>query len=182
MLDEQLQDYVEDNNLYSKDISAVGDFFGHRMGFLTTLVSMATWNIISRKKLKDNFSEIRLMVESVFAGQIVIEILKSTTKRIRPNEKSNRSFPSGHSGCAFGMATTLHKLYGKKVGIPAYSVAFFVASSRINDNKHYLSDVIAGGVIGILMARGFSTLYQNKLQLVPNISMNNISLNLNYYF
>jgi len=39
------------------------------------------------------------------------------------------------------------------MGIPAYSVAAFVALSRMEKNVHYLSDVVMGATIGYIVGR-----------------------------
>jgi hypothetical protein len=43
----------------------------------------------------------------------------------------------------------LRRHYGWKVGVPATLVAAYVATARVHDNKHYLSDVIFGAAMGI---------------------------------
>jgi membrane-associated phospholipid phosphatase len=43
--------------------------------------------------------------------------------------------------------------YGWKVGLPAYSLAGLVAVSRLQRNKHYLSDVLAGATLGYIAGR-----------------------------
>jgi membrane-associated phospholipid phosphatase len=47
----------------------------------------------------------------------------------------------------------LQRHYGWKVGVPATVVAAYVATARVHDNKHYLSDVIFGGAMGIAAQR-----------------------------
>jgi hypothetical protein len=66
---------------------------------------------------------------------------------------NNLSFPSGHSASAFATAGVLQRHYGWKVGVPATVVAAYVATARVHDNKHYLSDVIFGGAMGIAAER-----------------------------
>jgi membrane-associated phospholipid phosphatase len=39
-----------------------------------------------------------------------------------------------------------------------------VATSRIHDNKHYLSDVIFGAALGTAIGRGFALGYQDRLR------------------
>jgi hypothetical protein len=59
------------------------------------------------------------------------------------------SFPSGHATFAFATATSLSCVSRKKiVPIIAYTLAGSVALSRIHDNKHWSSDVLAGAAIG----------------------------------
>jgi membrane-associated phospholipid phosphatase len=47
----------------------------------------------------------------------------------------------------------LQTKFGWKAGIPAYAMASWVAASRLQSNRHYLSDVIAGATIGVLAGR-----------------------------
>jgi membrane-associated phospholipid phosphatase len=69
--------------------------------------------------------------------------------RLRPNEKDNHSYPSGHSSVAFATATMYQMWYGWKAGVPAYTFAIITAFQRLDDNQHWLSDVIMGATIGI---------------------------------
>jgi membrane-associated phospholipid phosphatase len=63
------------------------------------------------------------------------------------------AFPSGHTSATFATASVLHARYGWKTGLAAYGAASFVGWSRVRDRKHWLSDVIVGGAIGILSGR-----------------------------
>jgi hypothetical protein len=86
-------------------------------------------------------------------GQAYAQALKFTVGRERPDGSNDYSFPSGHSASAFATATVLQRHYGWKVGVPATVVAGYVATARVHDNKHYLSDVIFGGAIGVAAQR-----------------------------
>jgi hypothetical protein len=65
-------------------------------------------------------------------------------------KKENTSFPSGHTSSIFSIATLLAWEYKGKPAVAAisYSIAGLVALSRIYDNKHWFTDVIAGAVLG----------------------------------
>lgn len=82
------------------------------------------------------------------------EGFKNTTGRTRPyNEYERNSFPSGHTMTAFTSATLLHKEYGgisPWYSIGGYACASFVGISRILNNKHWTSDVLAGAGMGIM--------------------------------
>ena len=84
--------------------------------------------------------------------QATVQAVKFGAGRQRPDGTS-QSFPSGHSAAAFATATVIHHEFGWKAGIPAYAVAGFVASSRVQMRRHYISDVIAGATVGILAGR-----------------------------
>jgi membrane-associated phospholipid phosphatase len=78
--------------------------------------------------------------------------VKVAVQRTRPDGTSY-SFPSGHAASSFASATVLQQHFGWKAGIPAYAVASYVAASRIQDNRHYLSDVVFGATIGLVAGR-----------------------------
>ena len=60
---------------------------------------------------------------------------------------------SGHSSVTFATATVLQRDLGWKVGVPAYGLATYVAASRIQDKRHFLSDVTFGAALGIVAGR-----------------------------
>jgi membrane-associated phospholipid phosphatase len=75
--------------------------------------------------------------------------LKYSVRRERPDRSSNDSFPSGHASETFASATVLARHAGRKAAIPAYGVAGFVALSRMNQKRHWLSDVVFGAGVGV---------------------------------
>ena len=81
--------------------------------------------------------------------QGVTQIIKYSVRRTRPDGSSNSSFPSGHTSGSFATATVLHCHYGWKAGVPAFSIASYIAASRLSENKHFLSDVAFGAAIGL---------------------------------
>lgn len=98
----------------------------------------------------------RMLVSDAFSVALMaatVNIIKETSKEMRPDGSNNRSFPSGHTATAFMCATMMHKEYGKVspwYSIGAYSVATFTGVSRILNNKHWINDVLVGAGIGIL--------------------------------
>jgi hypothetical protein len=86
-------------------------------------------------------------------SQAYVQAIKFTVQRERPDKSNSVSFPSGHSASAFATASVLQRHYGWKVGVPAGVVAAYVATARVHDNKHYLSDVIFGAAMGIAAQR-----------------------------
>lgn len=59
------------------------------------------------------------------------------------------SFPSGHTAMAFLAATVLAKYFGHVYAL--FAIAAAVAFSRIYIGVHYLSDVISGAPLGIII-------------------------------
>jgi len=81
------------------------------------------------------------------------EILKFTTHRERPNHENHQSFPSGHASITFASATVIERHLGWKYSVLGYTIASYVAASRLHDNRHYLSDVVFGAAVGAIAGR-----------------------------
>lgn len=98
-----------------------------------------------------NRSVILLKGELAMAG--ITTLIKYTPQYNRPDHSNRHSFPSGHTAQAFVAATFLSEEYKDRLPwIPyiSYGVASSVGILRMANNKHYLSDVLAGAGIGIL--------------------------------
>ena len=85
---------------------------------------------------------------SLGSTQLVTYELKSAIHEERPDNSNDNSFPSGHTSTSFAAAATLEKRYGWHVGLPAHVVAAFVGVARVEADKHFVHDVIAGAAIG----------------------------------
>jgi membrane-associated phospholipid phosphatase len=66
------------------------------------------------------------------------------------NGGNNESFFSGHTSLSFSTATMIFLHTGKKwwVGLISYSLASAVGLSRMQQQKHWASDVVAGAIVG----------------------------------
>ena len=93
------------------------------------------------------------MLDAVIVNFGYSEVIKVAVGRERPNGENNQSFPSGHASNAFALATVVERHYGWKLGVPAYVIAGVVGASRIQQDKHYVSDVVAGATLGYIVAR-----------------------------
>jgi membrane-associated phospholipid phosphatase len=89
-----------------------------------------------------------LVVNAAWTG-----VFKYGLHRTRPDASDNLSFPSGHTSSAFSLATVAERHYGWKVGVPAYVLASGIGLSRIESNRHHLSDVLAGATLGVIVGR-----------------------------
>ncbi|MCL2672829.1 MAG: phosphatase PAP2 family protein, partial [Alphaproteobacteria bacterium] len=91
-----------------------------------------------------------MWIKSTAATALTTQALKHTIKAKRPyGDTRYDSFPSGHTSAAFSGAAFLQMRYGWWAGVPAYAAASYTGWSRVNANKHYWHDVIAGAAIGI---------------------------------
>jgi len=99
--------------------------------------------------------------------EMMIEPLKFATHRLRPDGSNYQSFPSGHSAITFAGATVLERHLGWKKAALAYVVAAYVASSRLHDNRHYLSDVVFGAAVGTIAGRAVTEHGRETWSLMP---------------
>ncbi len=134
-------------------------------------------------KMKDNTDSKRraiLMTKATAYSSLMTTILKYSIRERRPDHSARNSFPSGHSTTIFAFAGIIGIEHEWYYAVPAYALGAFVGYSRLNDNKHYLADVIAGGAIGIAYAYGVSKVQQNKnvsaSMLVPTPDMKGMML------
>lgn len=104
---------------------------------------------------------------AIGSTMLVTSGLKATIHETRPDESDDKSFPSGHTSVSFAAAATLEKRYGWQIGIPAHAVAAFVGLARVEADKHFVHDVIAGAVIGEASGWIFASRRNAKVQWLP---------------
>ncbi len=79
------------------------------------------------------------------------------------------AFPSGHATTAFAVATVLAMGYSDHlwVGITSYTLASLVAVSRVQDGKHWGSDIVAGAALGYFIGATLSKVNLKRLEIGP---------------
>jgi undecaprenyl-diphosphatase len=102
---------------------------------------------------------------AVLPGILFFRLLKQVSQRRRPCDLEPHcwasilppdqfSFPSGHSITAFAIAITLGSFY-PELFFGLLLVAMSIAASRVILGMHFLSDVLAGSAIGMLLGFAF---------------------------
>jgi membrane-associated phospholipid phosphatase len=92
------------------------------------------------------------LIRAQGVNAVLTQGLKVSVGRRRPNG-GRYSLPSGHASASFATATVLQRHAGWKAGVPAYGLAAYIAASRLQENRHYASDVIFGAALGITAGR-----------------------------
>lgn len=108
---------------------------------------------------RDDFKK-QLLISgaSVAILNAIVQPLKKVTHEIRPNWSVNEnSFPSSHTATSFLCAEIFHQEL--KDQYPVVSNMGYVVSAatgvlRILKNKHWVTDVVAGAALGILVGKG----------------------------
>ena len=102
-----------------------------------------------------------LAMSSILSAQLVTA-LKHDTHQLRPDGSTYNSFPSGHTTTAFIGAEMMNQEFGWRspwYGIAGYAMASGTAALRVLNNRHWVSDVIAGAGIGMLTTKCSYWLY-----------------------
>lgn len=135
---------------------AIGGWVWCRFGasLALTVDGFRRWRLRARSWL--------FLLASLVAGGVAVHVLKFIFGRPRPGKwfeqglyglepfSGNNSFPSGHSQLIFTVATALWFVYPRlrPVYIP---LAVMIAFSRVAITQHYLSDIIMGGTLGVIV-------------------------------
>jgi membrane-associated phospholipid phosphatase len=140
------------------------------------------------------FDQTKYLFISDMLSTGITSLIKIALNKTRPNG-GDLSFPSGHSCFSFTNATVLYNEYKESAPMLAYSGFAFstaTASLRMVHNKHWLSDVLVGSGIGILVAnfvyvvepfKNFNPFKNNEnISLLPQIVENSYGLYFSYKF
>ena len=132
------------------------DFFkpGAVIGALPTLAgsSIAVY-VVGQVRDQPKVSHTGMdLIQSLLLSEGLVQGLKFAMQRERPDGTA-RSFPSGHASDTFAFATALERHLGWRFAVPAYSLASYVAISRLPANRHWFSDVVFGSTVGIIAGR-----------------------------
>ena len=88
------------------------------------------------------------LIRAQILSQALVHGMKYTVRRDRPTGECC-AFPSGHAASAFAAASVLERHFGYRASWPAMAAATYVATSRLVDNRHFVSDVAFGAALGM---------------------------------
>jgi membrane-associated phospholipid phosphatase len=103
---------------------------------------------------------------------VAAEIIKKVAGRARPDVSASPwdfdplknkqvSFASGHAAMAFVLATSLaDDMHNTWASVGLYTFAAGTAWSRLNDNRHWPSDVVGGAVLGFTVSKMMSNRWE----------------------
>lgn len=106
---------------------------------------------------KNRFKERTVILATAY---IIMGSTILSTKKLaaieRPDGSGKNSFPSGHTATTFVGAEFLHQEFKDQsiwFGIAGYTIAAGTGYLRMYNNRHWLSDVVAGAGVGILSTK-----------------------------
>lgn len=128
----------------------VGNTYGHGAVLVGgALACFAAGAVTGDANLRGTGGE---MARALAYTSLTVTAIKLGVDRTRPSG-GGWSFPSGHTAAAFAVAPVLSRRFGRFAAIPAYVLAVGTGLGRMEERKHYLSDVIAGAAIGLTIGR-----------------------------
>ncbi len=163
LLDQPVRDAVQQaRSSATDDLARVARRFGQPEIYAPAALGTIAVGLLTGRPEVRRAGE-RIAASLLLAGA-VSSTLKLATGRDRPDAArgawefepfaGGRSFPSGHATVAFALAASASDEIGRTpVTVALYGAATLTAWSRLNDNKHWLSDVIAAAAIGTSSAR-----------------------------
>lgn len=181
ILEDQIIDPIQEDTVEDKPLgsfSKAGDLAGQLIPNLLYMGYNYTNSWINKNS--EAQSNANLMFKATLYASATTTILKYIVREPRPNSVDRHSFPSGHTTTAFAFASVVGMRHSFYWGLAAYTLAGFVAYSRINDNYHYIHDVMAGATIGISYGIGLHYLDKKKKKttyhLLPQVDRDKIGL------
>jgi len=173
-LDEEIRDVFEDNrSSTTDDFANLFEPFGNG---LVTIPALAAFYVFGYYDENDKAKRTALIAtESFLITGLYTTILKVSMGRHRPSAGASstnfdgfttdqKSFPSGHTSTAFAIATVIANKYEETPYIKpiSYGIASLTGLSRINDEKHWASDVFFGAALGYFTSKTILKLHNNK--------------------
>jgi membrane-associated phospholipid phosphatase len=163
LLDHPVQRYAQHNSGTGADnVARVVRHFGQPEVYASVTVGLVATGLVTGHSGLTR-SGGRLAASLALAGLTTLAG-KEVLGRPRPEQSldadgyspfsGQASFPSGHSAAAFALATSLaDDIRRPWATVGLYGMATAVGWSRINDNRHWFSDVAAGALVGITSAK-----------------------------
>ena len=173
-LDEEIKNFFEDTrSSTTDDLANIFEPFGNG---IITIPTLAAFYLFGH--FDENYKAKRtalIATESFLITGLYTTILKVTLGRHRPSTGSSsttfdgfttdhKSFPSGHTSTAFAIATVVANEYEETPYIKpiSYGIATLTGLSRINDEKHWASDVFFGAALGYFTSKTILHLHDNR--------------------
>jgi len=163
LIDRPLRDDLQDHRTSGKDdLARIVRRVGQPEIYGTVALGTLAVGLISGDARVTKAGE--RITASLGGAGLTVSILKRVVGRSRPNVSARAyafhpftsadAWPSGHTTMAFALAASVSDEVGSlPVSIGMYSAATLTAWSRLNDNKHWLTDVLSGALVGVASAK-----------------------------
>jgi membrane-associated phospholipid phosphatase len=163
LLDEELRNGLQRHRSAGKDdLASAARRMGQPEVYATIGLGTLAAGLISGNNRITKAGE-RITAALIMSG-LTTAALKGAIGRRRPDAgaeqyefkpfSSRDALPSGHTAMAFALATSVaDEIRSTPVTVGLYAAAATTGWSRLNDNRHWLSDVLAGAAVGVTSAK-----------------------------
>ncbi|WP_339724750.1 phosphatase PAP2 family protein [Maribacter stanieri] len=135
------------------------------------------------------FDQTKNLAISMILTDVFTRAIKKNIFKTRPDGSNDNAFPSGHTSITFASGSVVYEEFKNSNSLLAYSgygFATVTGGLRMANNKHWLSDVLVGAGLGIMVTKlvyHFDYLFKwnpfikaKDMSLVPRYSEGNVGL------
>ncbi len=164
LVDEEIREVVQRHRSGGADrLAQAIRPLGHRAGALALIAALWTAGTLTGEAQLVAMGE-DAFETTLFAAGVITPVLKRAVGRARPGEEvgafrfdpfsAYQSFPSGEATQAFAIASVVAAHSDRVwVDVLAWSYAGAIAWERLNLDRHWASDVLAGALLGAGVGR-----------------------------
>lgn len=162
-IDRWWRELVQPPSSWAESASEVLRFLGSGWVMVPLRLAVAAWLLVRRRWI-----DLAVWLLAWAAADLVTAVLKPSIARMRPDLSHASSFPSAHAKTAAQVAIALVLVatspWRSRALAWALAIAWIVAMglSRTVLDEHFLSDVIAGSLLGAGCAVGVAGLAQRR--------------------
>lgn len=187
----ELKKKIKVENIKKEKYSKYERFLAHQgdgdVTIASIIIILLAGSLLKKKKL---IKICKNAIVSVIASGILVNLIKYIVSRLRPDvnmlpyqffswaswfngnesinpfHSSSASFPSGHAIVSVAVASSFYFGYKNKV-IRSFAIilAVILSGSRIYGTRHWLSDIISAGFLGVLVAKTIYEINKKKNNL-----------------
>jgi len=180
VLDDEIN-YTIQKDIRGSTSDVMADIFEPFGNGAFTFTGLAAFYIFGHFNENEKATRTTLIAtESFLITSLYTTVLKYSFGRARPHNADtnhddshmhfdgfsikNNSFPSGHTSTAFAIATVVANEYEETPYIKpiSYGLATLTGLSRINNQKHWASDIFIGAALGYFTSKTLLRLHNNK--------------------
>lgn len=156
-LDELVSQWVVNLLSGNAQITAVARIGAVWLVYLVPVVLIVFWFYGPREKV----AALRSFLTGIFGWLVVNNIIGRVFFRERPSavaarellfHRPDKAFPSDHATLGFAIATGLYLAGYRKLAAFIFGLTLVLSLFRVATGLHFVSDVVAGAVVGVVLA------------------------------
>lgn len=156
-LDERVSQWVVDLLGQNAQITAIARIGAVWLVYLVPVVLIVFWFYGPREKV----AALRSFIAGIFGWLVVNNIIGRVFFRERPSataarellfHRPDKAFPSDHATLGFAIAFGLWLAGYRKIAVFIFALTILLSFFRIATGLHFAADVVAGFIVGLMIA------------------------------